>query len=87
MKDVKRMSNDEFIQHVMTIGGQTGPMKQIVIMQAIPKYCEQIVAKKDEMLAQDKEDVKNGKIGIISIPAWIAAAEEILEMFEDKKKE
>lgn len=79
------MTNTEFVSYVMDIGGQTGAMKQMVIMQAIPEYCKQIIEQKDELLRKEEEDAKNGWIHTISISDWIAAAEEILAMFNKRQ--
>lgn len=84
MKNVKKMNNVEFVQYVMESAGITGPMKQMFIMQAIPQYCKQVIAEKDKLLAQAEKDEAEGKLSVISIPAWIASAEEILALFDKK---
>ena len=81
------MTNIEFVQYVMEIGGTTGEMKQMVIMQAIPEYCQQVIDQKEELLKKEEEDLKEGNVAMISTTAWIAAAEEIKEMFSESVEE
>ena len=78
------MTNTEFVQYVMEIGGQTGAMKEMVIMQGIPQHCQEIIDQEEELLKEEKENEEKGQRSIISVSGWIAAAKEIKEMFDKR---
>ena len=76
-KKISDMTNSEFLYYLMEIGGRTGAMKQLFIMDAIPKWCKYVIDHKDEVLNSMNMTILDG-------PSWIAAAEEIIEMFDKK---
>lgn len=85
MIDQRRTSNTEFLEYVMTIGGRTGAMKQLVIMDVLEKGVDNIIEAQDELLEIEDKMEAEGKTPIISYRAWVEAAKEIKEMFEQRR--
>ena len=87
MRRTKRpMNNSEFVNHIMTIGGITGALKQMFVLEAIAHYVTDILDDEEVIIAQEDEDIKNGKRGIINMRAWVRCAYEI-EDLQAKRKE
>jgi hypothetical protein len=69
------MTNAEFLYCLMEIGGKTGAMKQLFIMDGLPKWCRYIIENEEAVLKQMEGSMVHG-------PAWIGAAKEIADEFE-----
>lgn len=80
------MNNTELVEHLMTIGGRTGMMKQIFIMQAIEHHVTEIMEDAEELIAEETENEKNGKRSIISMKAYVEAAKEIRKITDNRKE-
>lgn len=68
-------SNVEFLSRVMSFGS---PMKQLVVMDAIHKYCEQMIANEPAVLESMKDSMIYG-------PAWMSAIKEIQKELNERK--
>lgn len=83
-KKKKDMTNTEFMVYVMQIGGRTGALKQAMITQAVHEYVDKVVKDKEELLKEEQELKAQGKIPFISYSGWVACAEELKELFDEK---
>lgn len=81
---LQKMTNTQFIHYVMEIGGRTGAMKQLLIVDAIQKACDEVIESSDELLKAEEETIAKGKMPLISVNGYIEAAKEIKELFDLK---
>ena len=68
-KQMKRLSNTEFIEHVMEFS-KHGALMQAFILQGLEKYSAAVVTDKEQLCI-------NLENGYISGPAWVSCAEEL----------
>ena len=59
-----------------------GALCQAFIMQGLSYFCAEVIEKKDQMIAEQEENEKQGRIGLISARAWVGIAEDITERME-----
>jgi len=89
MKKKEDWTNEDFMNDLMNISPY-GILCQAFIIQAIEHYCDKMIADKERILAEDKENQDNGKISIVSHEAWIGIAEDIktriVDMYHNKLK-
>jgi hypothetical protein len=76
-------TNEDFMHDIMNFS-PFGALCQGFIIQAIEYYCDEVISQKDDLLAQDAKEVSEGKIRIISTPAWIGIAEDIKSRIVEK---
>lgn len=72
-KDLPK-SNVELITEIMSFGS---PMKQLVVMDALYKYCEQ-------MIANEKAVLKSMEGGMVYGPAWMGAVKDIKKAIDER---
>lgn len=72
-KDLPK-SNVELLTEIMSFGS---PMKQLVVMDAVYKYCEQIIENEAAVLESMKD-------GMIYGPAWVSACKEIKKSIDER---
>lgn len=69
-------TNEELISDLMNFSPY-GALCQGFIMQALGDFCKRVITDKEELIEKEKQDVKDGKISIISNGAWVGIAEDI----------
>ena len=84
MKDVKEMTNDEFMSHLMTGYNKHGALVQMVVLDCLQRGLDHYISNKDEILADYKADREAGKMSFINMEAWVACCEETMQRIEDK---
>ena len=84
MKDVKKMTNDEFMSHLMTGYNNHGPLVQMVVLDCLQRGLDHYISHKDEILAADKADREAGKMSFINMEAWVSCCEETMQRIEAK---
>jgi len=84
MKNVKKMTNDEFMSHLMTGYNTHGPLVQMVVLDCLQRGLDHYISHKDEILAADKADREAGKMSFINMKAWVSCCEETMQRIEDK---
>lgn len=77
------MNNTELVEHLMTIGGRTGMMKQIFIMNAIETHLKDVIDNGDAMIAEDDAE---GRRSLIDMRSYVEAAKEVSEIMESRKE-
>jgi hypothetical protein len=80
--DLKDMTNDEFMSHLMTGYNKHGALVQMVVMDCLQRGLDYYIEAKDEIL----EYHKNGREGIslINMEAWVSCCEETKQRIEEK---
>ena len=80
--DLKDMTNDEFMSHLMTGYNKHGALVQMVVMDCLQRGLDYYIEAKDEIL----EYHENGREGIslINMKAWVECCEETQQRIEDK---
>lgn len=78
--DPLKMANREFLNHMMTFS-RSGPMMQLFIMESLRKMAEATVKEDPTVLAE-----QGGIWNIINPHAWVAAARELDQMFQDRQR-
>lgn len=86
MKTKRPMNNEEFLNHIMTIGGITGSLKQIFVIEAIALYADDIIEKEFSLITQEDEDIKNGKRSMVNMRAWVRCAKEIKDLLAKRSE-
>lgn len=89
-KSLKKMTNEEFLSHCMNYS-KYGALCQMVMMEVIERGVTDLLKDKEEHLAKAIEDEKNGRHGLVHIPSFIGAAEELhsrlrMKYYDDKPK-
>ena len=84
MKDVKEMTNDEFMSHLMTGYNNHGPLVQMVVLDCLQRGLDHYISHKDEILAEHDKSRKDGRISLINMKAWVECCEETKQRIEDK---
>ena len=83
MKDIKDMTNDEFMVQLMTFS-KYGALSQMVILDCLQKGLDRYLESKDEILEQAAKDREAGKISFVNMEAWIGCCEETQQRINDK---
>jgi len=84
MDNIKEMTNDEFISHLMTGYNKHGALVQMVVMDCLQKGLDQYIENKDEILADYKANCEAGKFSFMNMEAWVACCEETKQRIEEK---
>ena len=82
MNDIKDMTNDEFISHLMTGYNKHGALVQMVILDCLQRGLDHYISHKDELLAEDARIREQGKISLINHEAWVSCCEETKQRIE-----
>ena len=82
MGNTKDMTNDEFINHLMTGYSKHGALVQLVVIDCLQRGLDHYIDAKDEIL----EYHKNGREGIslINMEAWVSCCEDTQQRINDK---
>jgi len=84
MDNIKNMTNDEFISHLMTGYNKHGALVQMVIIDCLQKGLDNYLENKEVILEQAAKDREAGKISFVNMEAWVACCEETKQRIEDK---
>ena len=82
--DIKDMTNDEFIGHLMTGYSKHGALVQMVIIDCLQRGLDHYISHKDEIIEQSEKDREAGKISFVNMEAWVACCEETQQRINDK---
>ena len=84
MDNIKNMTNDEFISHLMTGYSKHGALVQMVIIDCLQKGLDNYIDNKDAILEDYKANCEAGKLSFMNMEAWVACCEETKQRIEDK---
>jgi hypothetical protein len=84
MKDIKDMTNAEFLTHLTEGYSKYGALVQMVVMDCLQKGLDQYIENKDEILADYKANCEAGKFSFVNMEAWVACCEETKQRIENK---
>ncbi len=65
-------TNVELVTKYMEFGS---PLNQAFVIEALSRYANQLIEQKDEIIAQQEKDEKEGKFSMINMAAWVQCAE------------
>ena len=83
MKDIKDMTNDEFMVQLMTFS-KYGALSQMVVLDCLQKGLDNYIENKEAILEQAAKDREAGKISFVNMESWIACCEETQQRINDK---
>ena len=84
MDNIKDMTNDEFISHLMTGYNKHGALVQMVIMDCLQRGLDDYIDNKEKILADYKASREAGKMSFINMEAWVACCEDTKQRIEEK---
>ena len=84
MDNIKNMTNDEFISHLMTGYSKHGALVQMVIIDCLQKGLDNYIDNKDAILEDYKANCEAGKLSFMNMEAWVACCEETKQRINDK---
>ena len=84
MYNIKDMTNDEFISHLMTGYNPHGPLVQMVIMDCLQRGLNDYIDNKEQILADYNASREAGKIPLMNMEAWVSCCEDTQQRIEDK---
>lgn len=83
-KEVKELTNAEFMNELMTGYSEYGAMVQFVVMSSLQNGLEDYVKHKDGMLAEYEASIKGGSMPLVNMHAFYGCVEETLKRFTDR---
>jgi hypothetical protein len=84
MKDIKDMTNDEFVSHLMTGYNEYGPLVQMVVIDCLQRGLDDYIDNKEYILEQYDKQRGDGKIPLMNMHSWVACCEETKKRINDK---
>ena len=84
MDNIKDMTNDEFISHLMTGYNKHGALVQMVIMDCLQRGLDHYISHKEEILEDYKANREAGNICFVNMEAWVECCENTKQRIEDK---
>ena len=84
MKDIKDMTNGEFMEHLVTGYNKHGALVQMVVIDCLQRGLDHYISHKEEILAEQDEWREQGRISLINMEAWVACCEETQQRINDK---
>lgn len=72
------MTNEEKILKVMNFS-KYGALSQIFVMQALGHFCDLVIEQEPNLIKEQEENEKEGKISMINFKSWVGVAKEIKE--------
>jgi len=82
--DIKDMTNDEFISHLMTGYNKHGALVQMVVIDCLQRGLDHYISAKEEILEDERKRREDGRISLINMEAWVAFCEDTQQRIEDK---
>ena len=84
MDNIKDMTNDEFISHLMTGYNKHGALMQMVVLDCLQRGLSHYIEAKDEILEDAQKSRKDGRISLINMEAWVSCCEETMQRIQEK---
>ena len=85
MGNTKDMTNDEFINHLMTAYSKHGALVQVVVLDCLQRGLDHYIEAKAEILEDERKRRENGSgISLVNMEAWIACCEETQQRINEK---
>ena len=84
MNNIKDMTNDEFISHLMTGYNKHGALVQMVVLDCLQRGLRHYIEAKDEILEDAQKSRKDGRISLINMEAWVSCCEETMQRIQEK---
>ena len=84
MDNIKDMTNDEFISHLMTGYNKHGALVQMVVLDCRQRGLSHYIEAKDEILEDAQKSREDGRISLINMEAWVSCCEETMQRIQEK---
>tara|TARA_R100001198_G_scaffold79796_1_gene52206 strand:+ start:323 stop:583 length:261 start_codon:yes stop_codon:yes gene_type:complete len=84
MDNIKDMTNDEFISHLMTGYNKHGALVQMVVLDCLQRGLSHYIEAKDEILEDAQKSREDGRISLINMEAWVSCCEETMQRIQEK---
>jgi hypothetical protein len=85
MDNIKQMTNDEFMSHLMTGYNKHGALVQMVVLDCLQRGLSHYIEAKDEILEDERKRRENGGgISLMNMEAWVSCCEETLQRIQEK---
>ena len=82
--NTKDMTNDEFVNHLMTGYSKHGALVQSVVLDCLQRGLSHYIEAKDEILEDAQKSRKDGRISLINMEAWVSCCEETMQRIQEK---
>tara|TARA_E500000318_G_scaffold81901_1_gene77233 strand:+ start:158 stop:430 length:273 start_codon:yes stop_codon:yes gene_type:complete len=83
--DIKDMTNDEFMSHLMTGYNKHGALVQMVVLDCLQRGLDHYVEAKEQILEDErKRRKKGGAVSLINMEAWVECCEATQQRIEEK---
>ena len=84
MDNIKDMTNDEFISHLMTGYNKHGALVQMVVIDCLQRGLDHYISHKEQILEEHNKSREDGRISLINMEAWVSCCEDTQQRIEDK---
>jgi hypothetical protein len=84
MKDIKEMTNGEFMEHLMTGYNKHGALVQMVILDCLQRGLNEYIENEDMILEEEQARREDGRISLVNMEAWLSCCKETLNRIEEK---
>ena len=84
MKDIKKMTNGEFMKELVDGYSKYGALVQVVVLDCLQKGLDNYLENKEVILEQAEKDREEGKVSFVNMEAWIACCEETQQRINEK---
>ena len=84
MDNIKDMTNDEFISHLMTGYNKHGALVQMVVLDCLQRGLSHYIEAKEEILEDAQKSLEDGRISLINMEAWVSCCEETMQRIQEK---
>ena len=83
--DIKGMTNDEFMSHLMTGYSKHGALIQMVVLDCLQRGLSHYLEAKEQILEDERKRRENGgAVSLINMQAWVECCEETQQRIEQK---
>jgi|TARA_R100000084_G_C4509820_1_gene81991 hypothetical protein len=83
--DIKDMTNDEFMSHLMTGYSKHGALIQMVVLDCLQRGLSHYIEAKDEIFEDERKRRENGgAVSLINMQAWVECCEETMQRIQEK---
>ena len=80
----KDMTNEEFMEHLMTGYSKHGELVQLVILDCLQRGLNHYISRKLKILEEHNNPREDGRIPLINMEAWIECCEETKKRINEK---
>ena len=84
MDNIKDMTNDEFMTHLMTGYSKHGALVQLVVIDCLQRGLNEYIENEDMILEEEQARRGDGRISLVNMEAWLSCCKETLNRIEDK---